>query len=221
MGAALDLMHKRFGRLFVRARLLERDSRKRVIWLCLCDCGQLTKVATAQLMNGNTRSCGCLSRETVILNGKSNKTHGMTKSPEYKSWCSMKERCYREADPHYHDYGARGIVVCDRWKDSFENFYADMGPRPEGCTLDRKDNDGPYSPDNCRWATTIEQANNKRNNDIHQYQGQGRSLSEISKLTGIPQPTLWSRLNRMGLSIEDAVNWKNYTQVKTKNSQFP
>lgn len=214
---ALDLMHQRFTRLFVRGRLLERSPQGSVMWLCVCDCGNLVKVRSASLRNGNTRSCGCLAREISIANGKANVKHGMTKSPEYKSWCSMKERCYREADPHYHDYGARGIVVCDRWINSFENFYADMGPRPEGTTLDRKDNDGPYSPENCRWATHIEQANNKRNNNRFEYQGVSRSLSEIATLTGIPQPTLWSRLNRMGLSIEEAVNWKNYTQVKTKN----
>lgn len=205
MAVYFDRTGKVYTRLTVVALSGERASNGKYKWICSCSCGNTISVIGDALTSGNTKSCGCLSVEFSRAQGLSNRKHGMTRSPEYRTWCSMKERCYKETDNNYHNYGGRGITVCDRWRESFENFYADMGPRPKNKSLDRKDNSLGYTPDNCRWATTVEQANNKRNNDLHLFRGSLVSLSTIARFTGIPQPTLWCRLNRMKLSIDEAV----------------
>lgn len=209
----IDLVGKTFNRLTV----LEREFRNpaRTHWKCQCSCGNITVVESGRLRTGGTKSCGCLSVEISSINGKKNFKHGMTGSAEYKIWWGMKDRCYNSEHPLFKNYGGRRILVWDAWMISFENFYKDMGPRPSPKhSLDRIDNDGPYAPGNCRWATPEEQANNRRDNDVHFFRGEFRTLSQIAKFTGIPQPTLWSRLNRMKLTIEDAVAWKSYKHVK-------
>lgn len=141
----------------------------RIVWLCLCDCGQLTTAYVNHLRRGAIRSCGCLNIEVMVKRNKTNPPslkHGHSRdsgcSPEYNSWSGMMNRCYQINAPYYKDWGGRGIIVCERWHD-FRNFLADMGKRPIGKSIDRfPNNDGNYEPTNCRWATQSEQSLNSR-----------------------------------------------------------
>lgn len=119
---------------------------------CRCICGIECSFTVSQIETGKRRSCGCR---------KKNRNHGWSKTPTYKSWLHMRGRCFDANNPNYSEWGGRGITVCDRWSD-FMNFLEDMGPRPDGTSIDRMDNDGNYEPGNCRWATPLEQSRNRR-----------------------------------------------------------
>lgn len=147
---------ERYGDLLVVAEAGHAPRSRRLV-ACRCECGEETIVRVDMIRSGHTSSCGCGSRETRRV-----KTHGMTESPEYLSWKGMIQRCTNPKHTSYEYYGARGITICQRWRDSFEAFLVDMGSRPEGKTLDRIDNDGNYEPGNCRWATASEQNSNQR-----------------------------------------------------------
>ena len=128
------------------------------------------------------------------------------KTKEYYTWRNIKERCHNPRHPRYADYGGRGIIVCDRWRYSFEAFAADMGVCPPLHMIEREDNNGPYSPENCYWATATEQNQNRRNNHHLTYQGRTQTLTNWARELGISCPTLSSRLNRQGWSVERALS---------------
>lgn len=160
---------ERHGRLVVTN---ERKPGERRVQ-CRCDCGTEHSVLYSEW--GRTQSCGCLRREVAAAKGK---THGMSKSPEYRIWNHMRDRCSNPANADWPDYGGRGISVCDRWQD-FANFYADMGPRPTPShSIDRVDNGMGYEPSNCRWATPKEQANNRRQRRLNTHCANGHPFSE-------------------------------------------
>ena len=141
----IDIKNKKFGRLLVIKESSKRDKSRRVYWECVCDCGNTVTVCGVSLRKGYTKSCGCISKEGNY------RKHGLSYSSTYRSWQAMKSRCYNKNNIRYESYGGRGIKVCNRWRDYFENFYADMGERPKSHSIERLDVHKNYSQENCVW----------------------------------------------------------------------
>ena len=204
MSKFIDLTGRKFGELTV-VRRVENHRSGQAMWLCACSCGGEHKVTSHNLTCGDVRTCGCLSRK---LAAEKITRHGRHNTPAYNSWRGMKDRCTNPKHSAYARYGGRGITVCDRWLESFENFYADMGDRPEGLTLDRIDNDGPYSPNNCRWASRKEQSWNSSAVRLLDREGDARSISSWAESCGVNIATMLWRLKK----------WPTNTAITEKNT---
>lgn len=197
----IDLSGQRFGRLVV----LRRDGTKgnKATWRCLCDCGKEHVVLVSGLKNGHTQSCGCLKIESDAKGSRLR--HGESNSPEHKVWMGMLDRCKNQNSTFYAIYGGRGIAVCERWT-TFENFLADMGPRPSlRHSIDRIDNDGDYEPGNCRWASAMQQANNTSKNVNITICERTMTMAQWCRETGIDPDLASQRILRDKWSPEDAV----------------
>ena len=195
MAKAIDLTGQRFGRLLV----VDRDlSKPGVWWNCRCDCGNLKSIRSGQLRYGHTHSCGCLRDEMLKEHNKP--THGETNTRLYSIWRGMKKRCYQPTSAGYKNYGGRGIKVCDGWISSYESFrdWSLANGYVDGLTLDRIDSDGNYEPSNCRYASYIEQENNKRNSHFIEVNGVKLTIAQWARITNTPPSTLKNRIARKG-----------------------
>lgn len=163
-------------------------------WECACDCGQTTVKAYQHLVLGLTKSCGCLRRKVAAESLRKTATvHGLSKHAWYSIWAGMMDRCYNANFHRYHRYGGRGITVCDRWHDP-RAFHADMGDVPDGLSIERIDNDRGYSPDNCRWASCVEQNNNRASTRRIEFRGESLSGAQWARRLGIDKATMYWRL---------------------------
>lgn len=204
MAPRLKLQGQKIGRLLVLDDM-GNNKRGSSLWKCKCDCGNEYIGIGTLLTTGHTQSCGCLHKEGLSMRATTHgHTKGSQKSKTYRSWRDMKRRCTDKKDSHYHLYGGRGIVVCERWLRSFELFLDDMGECPDGLSLDRIDNNGNYEPGNCRWADYETQCNNKRTNRLLEYNGLILTMKQWAIRIGIHYDALRARLDR-GWPIDLAI----------------
>lgn len=202
-----DLTGQAFGRWTVVAyHGREQSQGGGNIWNCQCQCGTTRAVKATSLVSGRSQSCGCRHKEIVTAAGRTkNKTHGRTGTKEYRAWNQMLQRCHNPENPTYERYGAKGVTVCERWRESFEAFFADVGlcPSPNH-TLDRIDPAGNYGPDNVRWLPAELQSANRKNVKRFDYRGERLTIPELAARIGIKPATLRARLVVMGWSVERA-----------------
>lgn len=170
----------------------DEASAKLPMWVCACDCGTHKSVWAADLKRGRSKSCGCEKRKASAA---ARTTHNMSRHPAYQSWIHMRSRCQNSNDTYYRLYGGRGIIVCLEWLESFEAFWADMGPSwAKGLSIDRINVNGNYEPSNCRWATSKEQALNRRDKRLIETPSGQMSAEEASIAYNLPLQTIRSRI---------------------------
>lgn len=195
------------GKVFNRITVIRATDKKtgnKTIYECRCSCGNTVFTDKYKLSSGHTKSCGCFKLDNLSA---TKFKHGMLKTPEYKAWSSMKQRCQNKRNKAFPYYGGRGITVCDRWLNSFESFYLDMGQRPTPKhSIDRIDVNGNYEPKNCRWATTNQQAANRRDTTKYLFNNELMALSYIAKLAGIPQTTMQRLVRDKGMTVEQVIS---------------
>lgn len=230
----VDLTGKIFGRLTVLKRDFEKEqqrrlsgAKERVYWLCKCSCGSITSVRSEQLKTGGTKSCGCYN-----LTGecKASKTHGKSRTPEYRCWQKIKDRCFDSTNKFYSYYGGRGITMCDGYRNSFDNFYSDLGDRPtKNHSIDRVDNEGNYSCGKCdqcannkwsmnlKWSTRQEQSRNTRAVKWFEFNGTKLRIFEWATLLNTTEKRFRSYVRIHG--IENAIDFFNY-KLRRKPQKF-
>lgn len=207
---------QRYGRLIVTSLVPSEEwptvkgrGDKRIpqpLIYAICVCGATWRGRLYAIKSGSTKSCGCLKHERAPGFVSPTLTHGMTGTPEHNIWKGIVKRCHNPNDHSYNYYGGRGIHVCPRWRASFENFYLDIGPRPSPeFSIERKDNDKGYSPENCVWATQSQQASNKRNSRYVDFGGERITVTNLARKVGVPYSALSQRI-RSGWAVEDAVS---------------
>lgn len=205
MSRFIDLTGNVFGKLTVVGRT-GYNKHKQIVWKCECKCGKTVNIVGYRLRYNETKSCGCLKRQTLT-------THNLTNTRIYNTWWNIKRRCYNKNNKHYKNYGGRGIKVCDEWLDKetgFMNFYnwAMKNGYSDDLSIDRINVHGNYEPNNCRWVDNVTQQNNRRTNRYISYKGEIRTLTQWSRLKGIPKSTLYKRLFVLKWSIDKALGEK-------------
>ena len=202
-----DLTGLRFGRLTVVG--LEETNTRKTYWLCRCDCGNFKKARSDSLQAGKIQSCGCLKKEQDAVNLSVGHKHLMSHTGIYDIWQGMKRRCYDIHNPRYHNYGGRGIFICDDWKNDFSAFYewSVNNGYQENLTIDRIDNNKGYSPDNCRWADAKTQSRNRSSNVKITIGNATKTLTEWCEIFQLDYRTIHARYSRNGfISINDLFN---------------
>lgn len=201
MSKVIDLTGATFSRLTVLKRN-GSNAKGKAMWTCACTCGNIVDVDGVRLRNGQVKSCGCLRHEAYAA------THHMTRTRLYFAWANMRNRCNREAVKSYKDYGARGINVCQDWNDSFESFrdWALENGYSDELTIERKDANKGYHPDNCCWVTKAEQANNRRSCIEIEYLGKTQNLMQWCNELGLNYKRVHNRMNKLGMTFEEAIS---------------
>jgi hypothetical protein len=192
-----DLVGQKFHCLTVIRNAGKTDHGK-TLYFCECDCGGSKTAAATNLITGSVKSCGC-------QRGRKD-THGMSKTNTYRIYQAMKNRCYNPKNKAYKSYGGREITICDRWLESFENFYEDMGECPQGYSIERKDVDSDYEPNNCEWILINDQGLNKTSNRFITFEGQTKCLSQWAEEKNILAATIADRIDKRGWSLDKALN---------------
>lgn len=216
-----NLVGKRFGKLTVVAcadTAYSKNGYSYKMWRCKCDCGNYKNISTGNLVSGNTKSCGCyrVERNVSVFT-----THGRSKSKLYRVWASIKDRCYRQECAGFKDYGARGIRMCKEWKNNFQSFYdwAIANNYKDGLTIERKDVNGNYCPDNCCWIPKEQQSRNRRNSHFITYHGETKTLSEWSRELHIDRGSVRSKEKELGsgeLAIEAILNSPRHKRLESE-----
>ena len=210
MATAQNLVGQKYGRLTVIERIGSKTGK--TYWHCVCDCGGTKNATAGDMRFGRTLSCGCLRKESL---SKISKTHGMTKSRIYQCWSDMMTRCRNSKDKHYKWYGARGIMICEKWL-SFDGFYEDMQDGyADDLTLDRIDVDGNYEKSNCKWSTVQEQCDNRRSNHYITYQGITDTLTNTCKRCNVSRSLVTDRL-KTGWDVKSAIERPPQPGIKLK-----
>lgn len=204
MSKVRDLTGLQFDRLKVIERSndhIQKNGRRRIMWKCQCTCGNSTIVYGDNLKKGVSKSCGCLRKEVA---SKRRSSHHESKDRLYGIWCSMKSRCYNKNTAAFKDYGGRGIIICDSWQNSYKSFakWAKTNGYTDSASIDRIDNNGDYTPENCRWTDAKEQARNRRNNVLITYRGETHNITDWARILKINPKTLFYRYYS-GKSVEE------------------